>query len=92
MTTVQPAPGATDVTAGMVLTTFVYRQRSKLSVSLAWQGAETALVDIYVNGKLFDTAANTGDYRMSLRARGTYSIQICEMGAVTMCSTPQSVS
>jgi subtilisin family serine protease len=83
---------AAEVSVGIVLEAFVYRQRSKLSVNLAWKGAETARVDIYVNGSRYVTADNTGTYRLSLRARGTYSIRVCETGTGPMCSAEQPVS
>lgn len=83
---------AADIPFGLVMDAFVYRPRSRLSVSLAWKGAETPKVDIFVNGSRFDTTDNTGTYRMSLRARGTYAIRVCETGPTPMCSAEQPVS
>jgi hypothetical protein len=77
---------AADLPVGLVLNTFVYRQRSKVSVSLAWKSAETPNVDVFLNGSRHATVENTGSYRMSLRARGSYAVRVCETGTAPMCS------
>jgi FtsP/CotA-like multicopper oxidase with cupredoxin domain len=60
---------------------------------LAWSGAETADVDIYLNGNGLTTIANSGAFthETGQRGGGTFTYQVCEAGTLT-CSNSVNIS
>nr|WP_246722833.1 S8 family serine peptidase [Aliikangiella sp. G2MR2-5] len=56
------------------------------SITLNWNGATGANVDVYVNGSLNGTTANDGSVSYSVNKRNTYTFTICEEGSTTACS------
>lgn len=60
---------------------------------LTWTGAQSANVDVYTNGALSGTTANTGTASVNLgwRARGTFTFKVCEAGT-SVCSNEASVT
>jgi hypothetical protein len=62
-------------------------------VDLTWSGAATANVDVYRNGVLIGTIANSGTYRDKLgkNVTGSFTYQVCEEGTAT-CSNEVTVT
>jgi hypothetical protein len=55
------------------------------AINLAWSGATTANVDIYRNGALRVTTANTGSYADPVTP-GTFTYRVCNAGSTSECS------
>ena len=69
-----------------------YKSRGAAFVDLSYSGAATSNVDIYRDGNLITTTANTNSYTDSLgKARGSFSYQVCEQGS-TVCSATITVN
>ncbi|WP_278404128.1 hypothetical protein [Pseudoalteromonas ruthenica] len=59
---------------------------------MSYDGVATASVDIYRNGDLLTTTANTNSYTDSLgKVRGSFGYQVCEQGS-TECSATITVN
>jgi hypothetical protein len=60
---------------------------------LAWSGATTATVDIYRDGVVIATPANSGKYTDNTGQKGGGSIayRVCEAGSTTVCSATVTV-
>jgi hypothetical protein len=67
--------------------------RGKVSANLAWDGAETSTVSIFVNGALLTTVPNTGSYTYKSQGRGQTSLRVCEAGTASpVCSQEHKVA
>ncbi|RFF27039.1 MULTISPECIES: PKD domain-containing protein [unclassified Wenzhouxiangella] len=77
---------------GITLSASGYKERGRHNVDLAWDGAESTNVDIYLDGSVLETTANDGAYTWSSNNRGgaTYTFQVCEAGTST-CSDSVTV-
>ncbi len=56
------------------------------SITLTWTGANTANVDVYVNGNFNNSTVNDGEVTYSVNKRRSYTFQICEAGSTVSCS------
>ncbi|MFT5452774.1 MAG: serine protease, partial [Enterobacterales bacterium] len=56
------------------------------SVTLNWSGAIGTNVDVYVNGNLNNTTANSGTISYNVSKRQSYTFEICEEGSTSACS------
>jgi subtilisin family serine protease len=99
--TVTDDQGATSTTTktvpvGVVLSGGVTKVKGKNSAQLAWIGAETATVDIFLNGTKLATISNTGRYTHAATGKGqptTYTFRVCEAGlSAPMCSSELKLS
>jgi PKD repeat protein len=81
------------VAVGVVRSVRGRKQKGRHIIELTWTGAETSQVDVYVDGRLEATAANSGafTYQASARGQATYRLKVCEAGS-GMCSLEQSVA
>ncbi|WP_223669951.1 S8 family serine peptidase [Kangiella shandongensis] len=70
-----------------------YKVKGRHTIDLAWSGATSTNVDIYRDGQLIATVANSGGYTDSTnnRGQGSYSYQVCEEGNST-CSGEVTVT
>ena len=68
------------------------KTKGKQLVALSWTGAGSSSVDIYRNGSVVATVANTGGYtdNTGSSGKGTYTYQACNAGTST-CSQTASV-
>jgi hypothetical protein len=68
------------------------KTKGKQVVSLSWKGASGSGVDVYRNGSLVATVANTGAYtdNTGMAGKATYTYQVCNAGTST-CSATASV-
>jgi len=99
--TVTDNDGATDsiskdvtVTSGPVitLTATAYKIKAAKYADLNWSGATGANVNIYRNGVLIATVANTGTFTDNLgKDKATYTYQVCETDG-SVCSNEASVT
>ncbi len=84
----------TSVGGGAItLSTNGYKVKGKLSVDLTYTGATTANVDVFVDGSLVGTVANTGfaTHNTGLKGGGTLVYQVCETGGGA-CSNTSTVN
>ncbi|NDY95170.1 PKD domain-containing protein [Wenzhouxiangella limi] len=101
--TVTDDDGATDTasqevtveepaTGGITLSATGYKQRGRHNVDLAWGGASSDNVDIYLDGGVLTTTPNDGAYTWSSNNRGgaSYTFQVCEAGS-NVCSDTVTV-
>ena len=74
----EPEPEPGDIT----LTADGYKVQGRWRTDLSWSGAEGSSVDIYRDGSLLTTVANTGAYTdaTNIRGGGTLTYQVCEAG------------
>lgn len=79
--------------AGITLNTNGYKIKGVHTVDLSWSGASSTNVDIYRDGSLIATVANSGSYTDSTgnKGKGSYSYQVCEAGTST-CSGSSNVT
>ncbi|MBS3823004.1 MAG: S8 family serine peptidase [Wenzhouxiangellaceae bacterium] len=79
-------------TGGISLSATGYKQRGRHNVDLAWDGASSDNVDIYLDGAVLETTPNDGAYTWSSNNRGgaSYTFQVCEAGTTT-CSDSVTV-
>ena len=77
---------------GIALDATGYKVRGRHTVDLTWDGATSTEVDVYRDGALIATPANSGAYTDSTDNRGgaTYTYQVCEAGTET-CSAVVTV-
>ena len=82
-----------ELPVGLVLTVTTSKIRGKVSANLAWDGAETSTVSIFVNGALLTTVPNTGSYTYKSQGRGQTSLRVCEAGTASpVCSQEHKVA
>jgi PKD repeat protein len=82
-----------DLPVGVVLAVTTSKVRGKASADLAWNGAETSTVSVFVNGALLTTVPNTGSYTYRSQDRGQAGFRVCEAGTASpVCSLEQKVS
>ena len=83
----------TDAGPAISLVLNGYKIKGKHTVDLSWSGATTANVDIYRDGGLLATVADTGAYTDATNNKGgrTYDYQLCEAGTAN-CSDVESVT
>ncbi|MFW5926891.1 MAG: PKD domain-containing protein [Wenzhouxiangella sp.] len=86
--TVEDSSSGSDIT----LSADGYKVRGRHHVDLAWDGASSTDVDIYLDGGVIDTTANDGAYTWESNNRGgaSYTFQVCEAGTST-CSDSVTV-
>jgi serine protease len=100
--TVTDNDGATDTVSqsvtvsaeasGISLDVDVRKQRGISYADLAWSGASGSQVDVYRDGGLIATVANTGAYTDTIgRGGGSHTYRVCEAGTST-CSGNVAVS
>jgi subtilisin family serine protease len=79
--------------AGISLSVRAYKVQGLHRADLTWAGATTANVDIYRDGSLLTTRANTGAWTDLINARGsgTYAYRVCEAGSSTCSPTVNAV-
>jgi PKD repeat protein len=77
-----------EVSVGIVLEVVGFRIKGRHAADLAWTGATSTDVRIFVNRVLHATVANTGRYefRTSNKGQGEYLLQVCETGANAPCT------
>ena len=80
-------------TAAITLTLSGYKSKGRHVVDLTWSGTTAASVDIYRDGQLLKTVADSGAYTDQTGNTGsaTYGYQVCEAGT-GICSDVESVS
>ena len=77
---------------GISLSTNGYKSKGKVNVDLSWSGTAPGMVDIYRNGSVIATAANTGTYLDETgQNKGTFSYQVCEAASTANCSNASAV-
>jgi hypothetical protein len=79
---------------GLVLTATGYKVKGKHTVDLSWSGRSSVKeIDIYRDGAIITTVANSGAYTDNIgqKGGGSYLYQICEAGSLTACSNPVQV-
>jgi len=81
------ATATTDAAPAISLVLNGYKIKGNHTVDLNWTGTTTATVDIFRNGALVATVADTGSYTdaTSNKGGGTYDYQVCEAGTAN-CS------
>jgi subtilisin family serine protease len=78
---------------GITLSVNAYKVRGTQTADLTWSGAAASEVDVYRDGNLVATTANSGFYTESTGQKGGGSAiyQVCEAGTTT-CSNEVSVT
>ena len=81
-----------DTTVALAIHRAYKSRMGRLRVDLQWQGATSQQVEIYRNGALVDTVANTGRYRDAQRrvTGDSFTYKICAVGG--SCSNEQTVN
>lgn len=96
------ASGASDFSStasattpdGIALTATGYKVKGVIHADLAWTNISTANVDIYRDGVLIDTVANTGTFTDNTGVKGSasFSYVVCEESNPSACSNAATVS
>jgi PKD repeat protein len=83
----------TDPAPSISLSLNGYKIKGRHVIDLDWSGTTGTDVDIYRDGGLYDTVADTGAYTDQTGNKGSrsYDYQVCEAGTAN-CSAVQSVS
>ncbi|QDP00091.1 S8 family serine peptidase [Thalassotalea sp. PS06] len=81
-------PGGGDIS----LSANGYKSRGLPIVDLTWQGTSATNVDVYRNGSVIFSGADTGAYTDNIGVKGsaTYTYKVCEQGTST-CSSDVNV-
>jgi hypothetical protein len=68
------------------------KTKGKLATTLSWKGATASSIDVYRNGSVIATVANTGGYtdNTGISGKATFTYQVCNAGTST-CSASVSV-
>jgi subtilisin family serine protease len=84
---------AKDLSVGVILMVTSSKAKGKATAVLAWTGAETNTVSVFLNGSLLATVTNSGSYsyRSSSRGQASYRFKVCETGSDPVCSPEQNV-
>ncbi|MEC8208680.1 MAG: chitinase N-terminal domain-containing protein, partial [Pseudomonadota bacterium] len=84
-----PRPGGDEVS----LSASGYKSKGTAYVDLSWSGAATSTVDVYRNGTLVGSVANTNSYTDTITTKGggSYTYQVCEAQSTTVCSNNSTV-
>ncbi|NVD08706.1 hypothetical protein FCU94_17810 [Vibrio sp. JPW-9-11-11] len=84
-----PPPSGGD----FALTASGYKVKGQHRVNLDWSGSESAQVDVYRNGVLIETMANSGFYTDNINNKGgaTYNHKVCNAGSDTCSNTTVTV-
>ncbi len=84
-----PIPGGDEVS----LSASGYKSKGTAYVDLSWSGAATSTVDVYRNGTLVGSVANTNSYTDTITTKGggSYTYQVCEAQSTTVCSNNSTV-
>jgi subtilisin family serine protease len=92
-TTSQNVTVAAPSAGGIALSVAAYKVRGLQYADLSWNGATSTSVDIYRDGSLLATVANTGSHTDSINARGggSYTYQLCEAGTSTCSNSATAV-
>lgn len=82
-----PTPTATPSSPTFTLSVSAYKVQGLQKADLTWSGAASANVDIYRDGAIIATVANSGSYtdHINRRGSGSYAFQVCEAGT-NVCS------
>ena len=88
-----PTPTATPPDPTFSLSVFAYKLQGLQKADLTWSGATSTNVDIYRDGSLITTVANSGSYTDNINRRGggSYTYQVCEAGT-NICSNTANAS
>ena len=83
---------STDIITAEIQRAYLSRL-GRLRVDFGYEGSTAEMVDIYRNGVLYDTVANTGKYRDIERraSESSYTYQVCNAGT-TACSNEITAS
>lgn len=83
-----------EETAAFSLSATGYKVKGVQHADLSWSEAPGDELDVYRNGSLIATTANTGAYTDNIGAKGggSYTYQVCEAGAQTSCSNEAVVT
>ena len=78
--------------SGITLSTRGYKVKGSARVDLTWSGTTGATVDVYRNGSVVATPANSGAYTDVLgKVVGTFTYKVCNAGT-TVCSPTSSAT
>jgi subtilisin family serine protease len=74
---------------GITLAVSAYKVRGLQKADLSWSGATSTNVDIFRDGVLLATTANSGAYTDNIDQRGSasYAYRVCEAGTATCSAT-----
>jgi hypothetical protein len=91
--TVTPTATPTPTPGQITLSARGYKVHGQQRVDLSWSGATSNTIDVYRNGVLIVTVANTGFYtdHPSGSGHATYTYRVCEAGTGT-CSNQVTVT
>jgi PKD repeat protein len=78
--------------SAIILSVTGYKVRGLQKANLVWSGASSDRVDVYRNGALIATVANTGAWTdpINRRGGGTYTYRVCAVGT-DRCSNEATV-
>jgi outer membrane protein assembly factor BamB len=88
-----PQPSATPTPGGITLTARGYKVRGVHTVDLTWSGATSTNIDIYRDGVVRATVANSSSYTDNTGNKGrndSYTYKVCEAGTQS-CSNEVTV-
>lgn len=89
----EPAPGPTLVAPSQLLASAIKTRGQVKGVSLGWTPGSAAQVDVYRNGALIATLANTGGFTDGYvgARRSSATFKVCIAGDSSACSNSASV-
>jgi subtilisin family serine protease len=76
----------------ITLTVASTKTKGVWTATLTWGGATTSAVNVFRNGALLRTIANTGTTSDSGRGGGTFTYQVCEAASGGACSNSVTIS
>jgi subtilisin len=79
---------------GITLSATGYKVRGFQKVDLAWSGATSTNVDVWRNGSLVATVADSESHTddINQKGSGTYTYRVCEAGSTSSCSPERTVT
>lgn len=88
-----PDGGSDPPTGGYTLTANGYKVKGVHNIDLTWSGTSAGSVDVYRDGALIATVANSGSYpdNTGQKGSGSYTYQVCDAGTGT-CSNTATVN
>jgi subtilisin family serine protease len=78
--------GVTEPPVGTEMVLTGSRSRGGRQADLSWTGGSTSNVDVYINGNLNNTTANTGSVSYNVNKNSSYTFKICEAGSTVECT------
>ena len=85
---------SSPVDVGLILTATGYRQKGHQLIDLAWKGATTLLVEIYLDSTkiaVADATAPSFTYETGKRGQGAVAVKVCDFGT-SYCSADVMVN